>query len=334
MTLPRVGITLGDPGGVGPEIVLKTFGGDSVLPRAQYVLYGSSSFLKREERTLRLRLPLVTGKESHRSLDNSLIFKDIPAPPGSGKIGSPSAANGLASFRYFRASVDDARGGKIQALVTSPISKSSWVLAGIRWKGHTDYLSRFYPRTIMAFWSDPLKVALLTHHLSLKAALKKVTRENLEEFFYTLHRNLKKARPNRFEFLVAGLNPHAGEDGLLGREEVETIAPAVKAARRRGLKISGPYPPDVVFRAALGRKDVFVIALYHDQGLIPFKLAAFETGVNLSLGLPFARTSPDHGTAFDIAGKKWANPQSFIEAVRLAVAFAPRTSDFRGGKPF
>jgi 4-hydroxythreonine-4-phosphate dehydrogenase len=175
----------------------------------------------------------------------------------------------------------------------------------------------------MAFWSERLKVALLTHHLSLRAALKKVNRENLERFFISLHRSLKKVNPGGFEFLVAGLNPHAGEDGLLGREEVDTIAPAVKAARGRGLKISGPYPPDVVFRAALGREDVFVIALYHDQGLIPFKLAAFESGVNVSLGLPFARTSPDHGTAFDIAGKNRANPQSFIEAVRLAVALAP-----------
>lgn len=322
MTLPRVGITLGDPGGVGPEIVLKAFGGDFALPQAQYVLYGSSSLLQKEEKALRLHLPLVTEKENKRALREALIVYDIPVPPGSGKIGSPSTANGLASFRYFEAAAAAAREGKLQALVTAPISKASWALAGIRWKGHTDYLSRFYPGAIMAFWSDRLKVALLSHHVSLQDALKKVTRKNLEEFFLSLHRNLKKVKPGGFEFFVAGLNPHAGEDGLLGREEIEKIAPAVKAARKRGLKISGPYPPDVVFRAALGKENVFVVALYHDQGLIPFKLAAFESGVNVSLGLPFARTSPDHGTAFDIAGKNVASPQSLIAAIRLAATFS------------
>jgi len=320
MTLPRVGITLGDPGGVGPEIVLKAFGGDFQLPQAQYVLYGSSSLLKKELKALRLNLPIFIEQRKKRALREALIVHDIPFPSGSAKIGSPSAANGLASFRYFEAAVADARRGELQALVTAPISKASWALAGIRWKGHTDYLSRFYPGAIMAFWSDRFKVALLSHHVSLRNALKKVTRTNLEEFLLSLHRNLKKVRPRGFEFLVAGLNPHAGEEGLFGREEIEIIAPAVKAARKRGLKVSGPHPPDVVFRTALGKENLFVVALYHDQGLIPFKLAAFESGVNVSLGLPFARTSPDHGTAFDIAGKKRANPQSFIEAVRLAVA--------------
>jgi len=120
--------------------------------------------------------------------------------------------------------------------------------------------------------------------------------------------------------MVAGLNPHAGEDGLLGREETEEIIPAVKEARRHGIKINGPYPPDVVFRSALGKPETIVIALYHDQGLIPFKLAAFETGVNVTLGLPFVRTSPDHGTAFDIAGQNRADPRSLVEAIRLAAA--------------
>jgi len=323
MTLPRVGITLGDPGGVGPEIVLKAFGGGFHLPRAQYVLYGSFSLLRKQEKSLRLRLPAVTGKESTDTLREGITLRDLPVALGGMKIGSPSAANGLASFRYFEAAVADARKGKLEALVTAPISKASWALAGIRWKGHTDYLSRFYPGAIMAFWSERLKVALLSHHVSLREALKKVRRTNLERFLLSLHRDLKKVKPRGFEFLVAGLNPHAGEDGMLGREEVEEVVPAVKTARRRGLKISGPYPPDVVFRAALGRKNAFVIALFHDQGLIPFKLAAFDSGVNLTLGLPFARTSPDHGTAFDIAGKNRANPQSFMEAVRLAVALAP-----------
>ena len=135
-----------------------------------------------------------------------------------------------------------------------------------------------------------------------------VRKENLGRFFRTLDKSLKKVRPRGFEFLIAGLNPHAGEDGLLGHEEIEEISPAIRKARREGMKISGPFPPDVVFRKALGQKNKVVIALYHDQGLIPFKLEAFDTGVNASLGLPFVRTSPDHGTAFDIAGKTPPRP--------------------------
>ena len=182
----------------------------------------------------------------------------------------------------------------------------------------------------MAFWSDPLKVALLSHHVSLKKALGKVTRKTLRDYFLALDRALAGTRLGRFEFAVSGLNPHAGEEGLLGREEIDEIIPAVEDAVRLGVRIKGPYPPDVVFRDAVGRKRVFVIALYHDQGLIPFKLTAFETGVNVSLGLPFVRTSVDHGTAFDIAGRGRANPRSLVEAIRLAAALALPAADSAG----
>jgi len=174
----------------------------------------------------------------------------------------------------------------------------------------------------MAFWSRKLKVALLSHHLSLREALKKVRRRNLLRFFLILHQSLEKIRPGGLELVVAGINPHAGEDGLLGREELDEIIPAIQDAQKLGLPISGPFPPDVVFRKTLGQEDKIVIALYHDQGLIPFKLESVGTGVNVSLGLPFVRTSPDHGTAFDIVGKKAASPRSFIEAIKLAVALA------------
>jgi 4-hydroxythreonine-4-phosphate dehydrogenase len=257
-----------------------------------------------------------------RNPSGTLSFIDLPFSPRKLKKGMPTAGNGRTSFRYFQAAVDEARRGRLQAVVTAPISKKSWALAGVRYRGHTEYLSRLYPGAIMAFWSDSLKVALLSHHLSLRAALRKVDKENLGRFFRGLDQSLKEMSPEGFEFLVAGLNPHAGEDGLLGREEIDEVEPAIKKARRKGMRISGPYPPDVVFRKALGQKNRVVIALYHDQGLIPFKLEAFETGVNITLGLPFVRTSPDHGTAFDIAGKNRANPKSLVEAIRLAAAYS------------
>jgi 4-hydroxythreonine-4-phosphate dehydrogenase len=322
MTLRRIGITLGDPGGVGPEIVLKALAGDYELPEADYVLFGSAPVLRAEERALGIHFDFDSLKAEKPALSGTLTFHEIPSSLRTVGKGAPSAKNGLESFRYFKAAVAVAREGNLQAIVTAPISKSSWALAGVPWKGHTDYLSQFYRGAIMAFWSEKLKVALLSHHVSLKNALTKVKKKSLLDFFLSLHRSLKRIQPGGFEFLAAGLNPHAGEDGLLGRDETEEIAPAIKEARRQGVKVSGPYPPDVVFRSALGQSDKIVIALYHDQGLIPFKLVAFESGVNVSLGLPFVRTSPDHGTAFDIAGKNRANPQSLVEAIKLAVALS------------
>lgn len=322
MTLRRIGITLGDPGGIGPEIVLKVLAGDYELPEADYVLFGSAAVLRAEEKALGIHFDFDSVKSEISASPGTLTFHEVPSSLRTVKKGLPSAKNGLDSFHSFKTAVAEARKGNLQAIVTAPISKSSWALAGVRWKGHTDYLSHFYAGAIMAFWSEKLKVALLSHHVSLKDALKKVRRESLLDFFLSLDKSLKRVRPGGFELLVAGLNPHAGEDGLLGRDETEEIAPAIKEARRQGIKISGPYPPDVVFRNALGQVDKIVIALYHDQGLIPFKLAAFECGVNVSLGLPFIRTSPDHGTAFDIAGKNRANPRSLIEAIKLAATLS------------
>jgi 4-hydroxythreonine-4-phosphate dehydrogenase len=174
----------------------------------------------------------------------------------------------------------------------------------------------------MTFWSDRLKVALFSHHRPLSEAVAAVRKDALLAFFRTLHRALGRVPGGPFRLLAAGLNPHAGEDGTLGREEIGEIGPAVAAAAAEGIPVSGPFPPDAVFLKALGKADAVVAALYHDQGLIAFKMAAFATGVNATLGLPFVRTSPDHGTAFDIAGRGVADPRSMGEAVRLAAAFS------------
>jgi len=307
MSLSRIGITIGDPGGIGPEIVLKSLSDLTSLPAAEYVLFGSIAVLEDMEESLGLKLERT-----------KLTIRDIPYPRSAAKKGASDRDNGDASFRYFREAVDSARKGDLAAIVTAPVSKRAWGLAGISWRGHTDYLEQLYPGAVMTFWSEAMKVALLSHHLPLKEAVALVTRKNCERFFRVLRDGLEKFRPEAFEFLVAGLNPHAGEDGFLGNEERDEILPAIEEARASGMKISGPYPPDVVFRGALGHPERIVIALYHDQGLIPFKLAAFESGVNVTLGLPFVRTSPDHGTAFDIAGKNLADPRSLREAIRLA----------------
>jgi len=323
MTLPKIGITIGDPGGIGPEIVLKAFSGNFVLPSADYILFGSSRVLQEEEKTVGLCLPLGSLKAKKISKTGTLAFREVDIALRKIRKGVPSPENGLASFRFFEAAIAEARQEVLQGVVTAPVSKQSWALAGVNWRGHTDFLGQFYPEIIMAFWSDKIKVALFSHHVSLREALRKVTRENLRSFFLRLSQSLARMRPGGFAFLVSGLNPHAGEGGLLGGEEIEEIIPAIEEARKSGLRISGPYPPDVVFRKALGQEDKIVIALYHDQGLIAFKLETFDKGVNLSVGLPFVRTSPDHGTAFDIAGKNAASPLSLIEAIKLAVELTP-----------
>ena len=312
MSLPRIGVTLGDPGGIGPEIVLKSLSDRAHLPAAEYVVFGSSAVVEDAER--------LTGLKLDRT---NLTIRDIPYPRSAAKKGAPDKDNGAASFHYFREAVESARAGDLTAVVTAPISKRSWGQAGISWRGHTDYLEQFYPDAVMTFWSEAMKVALLSHHRPLKEAIALVTKGNCGRFFRVLRAGVEKIRPGPFEFFVAGLNPHAGEDGLLGNEEKEALIPAIDEARASGMRISGPYPPDVVFREALGRPERIVVALYHDQGLIPFKMAAFESGVNATLGLPFVRTSPDHGTAFDIAGKNQADPRSMREAVRWAGALSP-----------
>ncbi len=313
MILPKIGITLGDPGGVGPEVTLKSLFSLSSLPDARYVLFGSKTVIDNERDVLNLDFSIPNDSISlHEVEGSSPLFEK----------GQPSSANGAASFRYFDVAVQEAKKGNLQAIVTAPVSKKSWNLAGISWAGHTQYLSQSYPEAIMFFWSDALKVALYTHHLSLKQAISKINEKSLFEFILRLHENTKKLRSHRFQFLVSGLNPHAGEQGLMGKEESEHILPAIEKAQIQGVPVSGPFPPDVVFRDALNKPERIVIGLYHDQGLIPFKLQAFDRGVNMTLGLPFVRTSPDHGTAFDIAGKGIADPRSMKEAIRLAHKFA------------
>jgi 4-hydroxythreonine-4-phosphate dehydrogenase len=318
MILPQIGITFGDPGGIGPEVTLKMLSSLHSLPPAHYVLFGSRRLAERERDNLGLTVSFASAEEDKTRSSRSLSVRDIKLPRRIHEKGRPGASNGQASFRYFEEAVKGAREGYLQAIVTAPVSKQSWELAGVGWAGHTDYLNHLYPEAIMFFWSENMKVALYSHHISLQRAIEKVRKKPLSDFFIRLYDNLKKFEFPHLEFLVSGLNPHAGEQGLLGSEEKDEIIPAIQDAQKRGLPISGPYPPDIVFRSSLNNPGKIVIALYHDQGLIPFKLQAFKQGVNLTLGLPFVRTSPDHGTAFDISGKGLADPQSMIEAVRLA----------------
>jgi 4-hydroxythreonine-4-phosphate dehydrogenase len=286
---PKVAITVGDPAGIGPEIARKA----ADDPRV-------------------------------RAVCEPIVYETVPAvfPPG-----VLSADAGRAAYDTICRAVADAQRGIIAAIATAPVNKLGFSHAGLPWKGHTDLLAHLTGATqaAMMFWSEPLKVVLATVHVPLAEVPAALTRRLVEDIIQLTARELPRFGIARPRLALAGLNPHAGENGLLGQEDERVLRPAVEAARAAGLDITGPLPGDTVFgRAVRGEFDA-VIACYHDQGLIPVKLLAFGHAVNVTLGLPIIRTSVDHGTAFDIAGQNKADPSSMIEATLLAARLASRT---------
>ncbi|MDH7492374.1 MAG: 4-hydroxythreonine-4-phosphate dehydrogenase PdxA [Candidatus Saccharicenans sp.] len=321
MSVPVIGLTLGDPAGIGPEIILHFLKDPGSLPEARYLIFGQKEILEGWRQRLGLPADLLPAALASGKIE----IREAGQPLDKLEPGSPTAAGALASFEFFRQAVEAASRGQLQAVVTGPVSKAGWQQAGLPFRGHTDYLESLCPEAIMSFWSRRLKLALFTHHLPLKEMLTRLNQENLLAFFRRLQQQLERWDLGVENMLLCGLNPHAGEDGTLGQEEISEIVPAVSAARAEGIKIEGPFPADTVFLKALDKPERMVVALFHDQGLIAFKLVAFECGVNLTLGLPFIRTSPDHGTAFDLAGKNLASPDSFGQALRLAWQLASRS---------
>jgi len=287
---PRVGITVGDPAGIGPEIAARAAADPKVLEVCEPILYGP-----------------------HEA--NALARF---------KAGELSAAAGRAAYDAIVSAVDDARRGAIDAIATAPINKEAFALAGLPWKGHTDLLAHVTasPQVAMMFHAEALRVVLATIHVPLADVPKLLTRDLVDRIIGLTAREIPRFGYEHPRLACAGLNPHAGEHGVIGGEDESILRPAIEAARGRGIDITGPWPGDTVFvRASRGEFDV-VIACYHDQGLIPVKLLAFGRAVNVTLGLPIVRTSVDHGTAFDIAGRGIADHSSLVEAVRLAARLA------------
>lgn len=251
----------------------------------------------------------------------------VPYGPPDGTRFTPgmlSAEAGRAAYDAIVLAVQDAQAGRVQAIATGPVNKLAFARAGLPWKGHTDLLAHLTesPAVAMLFWSDPLKVVLATVHVPLADVPRVLTRERVDEVISLTATELPRFGVSRPRIALAGVNPHAGEAGVLGTEEERILRPAVEAARATGITIDGPFPADTVFvRAVRGEFDC-VIACYHDQGLIPVKMAAFGRAVNVTLGLPIVRTSVDHGTAFDIAGQNRADASSMVEAVLLAARLA------------
>jgi 4-hydroxythreonine-4-phosphate dehydrogenase len=291
---PRIGITVGDPAGIGPEIARKAAADPDLRRICDPVLYGPSS--DEELRTF--------------------------------ACGRVSAAAGRSAYDAIAAAVRDAIQGRIAALATAPISKEAFAAAGLPWPGHTELLAHLTaaPRVAMMFYAEALRVVLATVHVALSEVPRMLTQSRLEDTIELAASELPRFGVQSPRLAVAGLNPHAGEGGLFGHEEDEVIRPAIATCRGRGIEVDGPFPADTIFGRAMRGEFDAVIACYHDQGLIPIKLAAFGRAVNVTLGLPIIRTSVDHGTAFDIAGRGIADPSSMIEAIRLAARLAARTA--------
>jgi 4-hydroxythreonine-4-phosphate dehydrogenase len=291
---PRVAITVGDPAGIGPEIAARAAVDPSVLQVCEPIVYAASGG---------------------------------PFTPG-----VLSAAAGRAAYDSIVRAVEDALAGSVDAIATAPINKEGFRLAELRWSGHTDLLAHLTgaPHVAMLFYADALRVVLATVHLALADVPRALDTSSVEATIALTAREMPRFGIATPRIAVAGLNPHAGEHGLFGDEEARILAPAVASCRQSGIDVSGPYPADTLFvRAVRGEFDV-VVACYHDQGLIPVKLVAFGQAVNVTLGLPIVRTSVDHGTAFDIAGRGVADPGSMIAAVRLAAKLATaRTAERR-----
>jgi 4-phospho-D-threonate 3-dehydrogenase / 4-phospho-D-erythronate 3-dehydrogenase len=320
---PRVGITTGDPSGIGPEIVLKAVANGDVRSASVPVIIGPAGELRRQARKLRLQCDYTSvseGELASLSSDEPVIYETL-GPERPVEWGRISAAAGRAAIESIEAAAALCLDHALDAMTTAPINKEALRLAGSPFPGHTEMLASLCGagESLMCFFAGDLRVFLLTIHLSLADAITAITKDRVANAIVLADRELRRFGIARPRIAVAGLNPHAGENGLFGSEETREIAPAIEECRaNHNIDVSGPFPADTLFvRAARGEFDA-VAACYHDQGLIPVKCLAFGKAVNVTLGLPIIRTSVDHGTAFDIAGRGVADPGSLIEAILLA----------------
>ncbi len=320
----RLAITLGDVNGIGPEVALKA-AYDPRCPRsAQMVLVGDAAVVQTVARQLKLSYPPQITEPATWA-GRLAVYSPPDSPPVRYRPGQVHADAGRASAAWVRAAVGGWRAGWWHAIVTAPIQKEAWSRAGIREPGHTEYLARLcgVSEVGMLLSGGGLHVLLATRHVPLRQVPEVLDAKRL---WATISMAIQ-ARPwlgLRGPVAVCGLNPHAGDGGVLGREEQEWIAPLLRRARRRGWPVTGPWPADTVFYRARRGEFAIVVALYHDQGLPALKTLAMDRGVNITLGLPLVRTSPDHGTAMDIAGQNLARPDSMLEAIRRAVQLARR----------
>ena len=319
-----IGITMGDPSGIGPEIIIKSFENSEIRNNRIIVIADfnvmQAAFNMLKTKTFKLnRVLKVQDCEFNDEVLNILdlpLVNMIDLEPG--KV---QAVSGNAAFESIRKAVVLAKNKDIDAIVTAPLNKEAMHLAGHKFPGHTEILASLTGTRdyAMLLYERRLSVIHVSTHVSLLEAITGLRRERIEEVIELGNEVMKRLCEDEPRIAVAGINPHAGENGLFGKEEINEIIPAVKNMKRKGIIVDGPFPPDTVFLQTLNGKYDLVVAMYHDQGHIPLKLIGFSSGVNVTVGLPFLRTSVDHGTAFDISWKGKANEDSMVEAIKLSI---------------
>ncbi len=324
--VPRIGITMGDPAGIGPEVVLKAVAEPEVLAACVPVIVGDAQHLAHTARTLDLRCgyEIVRRGEPFPEDAAGPVIYHLDNITGTVAPGVESGAAGRAAAEYIEAAVELCGAGAVDAISTAPINKRALFLGGYSFPGHTEFLAHLTGSTesAMAFVASNLRIVLISTHVPLSEAIRLVEKDRITRVTRLADRELRRWGIARPRIAVAALNPHGAEGGLFGVEEAAEIMPAVEACRAEGLEVSGPFSADTVFlRASRGEFDA-VISCYHDQAMIPVKCLSFGEAVNVTLGLPFIRTSVDHGTAFDIAGRGVAEHSSMVAAVTLAARLA------------
>jgi 4-phospho-D-threonate 3-dehydrogenase / 4-phospho-D-erythronate 3-dehydrogenase len=328
--LPRIGITMGDPAGIGPEVVLKAVAEEEVRRACIPVIIGDAPLLAHTARTLDLQsgYDIVRADEPFPEHSEPVIYH-LGNIHGFIEPGIESGAAGKAAGGYIEAAVELCAAGSIDAVATAPINKRALFLGGYSFPGHTEFFAHLTgaEEYAMAFVAGNLRIVLISTHVPLAEAIRLVERDRVLEIINLTHRELQRWGIERPRLAVAALNPHGAEGGLFGVEEASEIMPAIDAGRRDDINVQGPYSADTVFlRASRGEFDA-VVACYHDQAMIPVKCLSFGEAVNVTLGLPFIRTSVDHGTAFDIAGKGLAEHSSMVAAIKLAAELSQRAGE-------
>ena len=325
MKRPLLAITMGDPCGIGPEIVLKALRKTELYRVCRPLVIGDIRILERASLWLDVvdfRFELVKNSSSGNYQPDTITIINLEnADPVECVPGQLSRTAGRAAADYVFRACDLALAGEVDAIVTAPINKEALRLGGVPFPGHTELLQHRTgaDKVSMLLVGEKLRVVHVSTHVALDEAIRKVTRERVEEVIALAHEACISLGIKHPRIGIAGLNPHAGENGLFGRQEQEEIHPAVLASRNKGYIVSNPLAPDTIFLRAFHDEFDIVVAMYHDQGHIPMKLLAFDSGVNVSFGLPIIRTSVDHGTAFDIAGKGTARETSLIAAIDTAI---------------
>lgn len=326
---PLIAVTMGDPAGIGPELCLRIMREPTVLSECVPLIFGDAGVLRRVARECGLPGPdreiPISGWLERKAARAPAVIDCRTLDVSSVQPGKVQANCGRASFEYIRLAVKYAMAGEVAAIATAPVNKEALHAAEVPYPGHTEILAALTksPRVCMMLTSDQLTVSMATTHVGFAEVSRRLSAERIRDVIELTNEAMRRLAKPHPRLGVCGLNPHAGEHGLFGhREEEELIEPAIAAARSKGINVDGPIPPDTAFTANRRREYDAIVCMYHDQGHIPFKMLAFDTGVNITLGLPIIRVSVDHGTAFDIAWMGRADPTSMIQAVLCAARLA------------